>query len=56
MALDGIPLPDMRKRMGAFLATLGLRTELQGLASSTTYYLTAAQVFGVVPCAVMGKG
>ncbi len=48
MALDGIPLPEMRKRMGRFLDALGLRTELQGLAASTTYYLPqqGAQVGG----------
>lgn len=44
VALDGIPVPEMRKRMGAFLDALGLRTELQGLAASTTYYLTPEQV------------
>lgn len=46
VALDGIPVPEMRKRMGAFLDALHLRTELQGLAASTTYYLTPEQAGG----------
>lgn len=46
VALDGIPVPEMRKRMGSFLDALGLRTELQGLAAATTYLLTGEQVGG----------
>jgi hypothetical protein len=46
VALDGIPVPEMRKRMGAFLDALHLRTELQGLAASTTFYLTPEQAGG----------
>jgi hypothetical protein len=50
VALDAIPLPEMRKRMGAFLDALGLRTELQGLAAATTYLLAEGQVSGVYIC------
>jgi hypothetical protein len=39
VALDALPDPDLRKRMGWLLSTLDLRTEITGLSSATTFFL-----------------
>lgn len=39
MALDGIPVLDLRKRMAALLEGCGVPSRLEGMSVTTTYYL-----------------
>lgn len=39
VALDGIPVLDLRKRMAALLEGCGVPSRLEGMSVTTTYYL-----------------